>query len=117
MLHPTLKCYKPLLKHVLKQFTKHKSTSTINHLSIKNVNQRNSLNIIRIYSTQSDSHRQKVVIQTSAPKIVIDKLNEKADSKKLKLLWSEKIDPYIKLSRWDRPIGKYFNNNIEQCSI
>lgn len=108
MLCPTLRSYKPFVKQMLlRQFTKNKSTSNFNHLIIKNLNQRNFCNIIRLYSTQSDSHRQKVVIETASPKIVIDKLNEKADSNKLKLLWNEKIDPYIKLSRWDRPIGKW----------
>lgn len=55
----------------------------------------------RVHSTQSDSHRQKVVIETTVPKILVDK-------KKFNL-W-ESVEPYIKLARWDKPIGKYFIN-------
>lgn len=69
--------------------------------------------ISRIYSTQSDQHRQKVVIETQTPKIVYDKLGGKVlpdrDEIEAKAgFWKEKIDPYIKLARWDRPIGMYF---------
>ncbi|XP_045456166.1 4-hydroxybenzoate polyprenyltransferase, mitochondrial [Melitaea cinxia] len=63
---------------------------------------------MRVHSTQSDQHRQKVVIETSTPKITIDKIkNDDADSKKATSLsvWKDKIVPYIKLARWDRPIG------------
>ncbi|XP_060808354.1 4-hydroxybenzoate polyprenyltransferase, mitochondrial [Amyelois transitella] len=52
----------------------------------------------RVHSTQSDSHRQKVVIETTVPKIAIDK-------KKLDL-WNT-VEPYVKLARWDKPIGVY----------
>ncbi|XP_053622921.1 4-hydroxybenzoate polyprenyltransferase, mitochondrial [Plodia interpunctella] len=52
----------------------------------------------RVHSTQSDSHRQKVVIETTVPKILVDK-------KKFNL-W-ESVEPYIKLARWDKPIGVY----------
>lgn len=61
----------------------------------------------RVHSTHSDQHRQKAVIETSEPS-VIDKLRfekiipiEKEDRK----LW-DIIDPYVKLARWDKPIGK-----------
>lgn len=68
---------------------------------------------LRLYSAQSDRHRQKVVIE-AAPKIVLDKTErreklvpvEKTIDVRLSALWKEKIDPYIKLARWDRPIGK-----------
>ena len=68
--------------------------------------------ISRIYSTQSDQHRQKVVIETTTPKIVYDKLGGKVlpDREEIEakaLSWKEKIDPYLKLARWDRPIGMY----------
>ncbi|XP_034839013.1 4-hydroxybenzoate polyprenyltransferase, mitochondrial [Maniola hyperantus] len=67
----------------------------------------------RMHSTQSEHHRQKVVIETSTPKIVIDKIkveestNENTTETSLGLFWREKIDPYIKLSRWDKPTGVY----------
>ncbi|XP_063899424.1 4-hydroxybenzoate polyprenyltransferase, mitochondrial [Helicoverpa armigera] len=72
--------------------------------------------ITRVHSTQSDQHRQKVVIETTTPKIVINKLGEKLPDQKLPDrtdldakagFWKEKIDPYVKLARWDRPIGVY----------
>ncbi|XP_063545081.1 4-hydroxybenzoate polyprenyltransferase, mitochondrial [Cydia strobilella] len=53
---------------------------------------------VRVHSTQSD-HRQKAVIETTN---VIDKLS--IDKRGLEL-WRVKIDPYVKLARWDRPIG------------
>ncbi|XP_046976201.1 4-hydroxybenzoate polyprenyltransferase, mitochondrial [Vanessa cardui] len=68
---------------------------------------------IRVHSTQSDQHRQKVVIETSTPKIVIHKIKDKVlpDEKdveaSLRLAWKDKINPYIKLARWDKPIGVY----------
>ncbi|XP_013163306.1 PREDICTED: 4-hydroxybenzoate polyprenyltransferase, mitochondrial [Papilio xuthus] len=68
--------------------------------------------IIRLYSAQTDHHRQKVVIETSTPKIVIDKTrnevlpDEKSIDIRLSTLW-KKVDPYIRLARWDRPIGVY----------
>ncbi|KAL4720880.1 hypothetical protein ACJJTC_003014 [Scirpophaga incertulas] len=66
---------------------------------------------VRVHSTQSDQHRQKVIIETSEPKIVIDNeklLREKlVDERTLQELWKIKVDPYIKLARWDRPIGVY----------
>ncbi|KPJ00413.1 4-hydroxybenzoate polyprenyltransferase, mitochondrial [Papilio xuthus] len=61
---------------------------------------------------QTDHHRQKVVIETSTPKIVIDKTrnevlpDEKSIDIRLSTLW-KKVDPYIRLARWDRPIGVY----------
>ncbi|XP_050679175.1 4-hydroxybenzoate polyprenyltransferase, mitochondrial [Leptidea sinapis] len=59
--------------------------------------------LYRVHSTQSDQHRQKVVIETSTPKIVIDKIPHS----NLKVYWRDKVDPYIQLSRWDRPTGVY----------
>ncbi|KAJ0184161.1 hypothetical protein K1T71_000584 [Dendrolimus kikuchii] len=66
------------------------------------------LNVKRVHSTHSDQHRQKVVIETSTPKIIIDKVLpvEEEVLKKTDLWWS-KIEPYVKLARWDRPIGVY----------
>ncbi|CAH2064937.1 unnamed protein product, partial [Iphiclides podalirius] len=69
---------------------------------------------VRFYSTQTE-HRQKAVIETTAAKIVIDKTErrekvlpvEKTIDVRLSTLWKEKIDPYVKLARWDRPIGVY----------
>ncbi|XP_026325346.1 4-hydroxybenzoate polyprenyltransferase, mitochondrial isoform X2 [Hyposmocoma kahamanoa] len=65
----------------------------------------------RIYSTSSDQHRQKVVIETSTPKIVLNKVYE--DQKEVQdvesrlEIWKSRIDPYAKLARWDKPIGVY----------
>ncbi|CAB3258091.1 unnamed protein product [Arctia plantaginis] len=59
----------------------------------------------------SDQHRQKVVIETSTPKIVYEDLKEKVLTGPSDVVeetfWKEKIDPYVKLARWDRPIGVY----------
>ncbi|XP_073966201.1 ubiquinone biosynthesis protein COQ2, mitochondrial [Choristoneura fumiferana] len=55
---------------------------------------------VRVHSTQSD-HRQKAVIETTP---VIDKLE--IDRTRVQLL-REKIVPYAKLARWDKPIGVY----------
>ncbi|XP_038220513.1 4-hydroxybenzoate polyprenyltransferase, mitochondrial [Zerene cesonia] len=64
--------------------------------------------LYRLHSTQSDQRRQKVVIETSTPKIVIEKLkDDKLSASSLSLNWREKIDPYVKLARWDKPIGVY----------
>uniref|UniRef100_A0A2A4JX67 4-hydroxybenzoate polyprenyltransferase, mitochondrial n=1 Tax=Heliothis virescens TaxID=7102 RepID=A0A2A4JX67_HELVI len=72
--------------------------------------------ITRVHSTQSDQHRQKVVIETTTPKIVINKLGEKLPGQKFPDrtdldekagFWKDKVDPYVKLARWDRPIGVY----------
>ncbi|CAK1554308.1 unnamed protein product [Leptosia nina] len=60
----------------------------------------------RVHSTQSDHHRQKVVIDTSTPKIVIEKIKE-GKEENIKFFWRDKVDPYIKLARWDKPIGVY----------
>ncbi|CAH0731206.1 unnamed protein product, partial [Brenthis ino] len=106
MLYPILNTYKPFVKHAIRQLIKQHKSRSFKYLYINN--QRN-LNI-RIYSTQSDHHRQKAIIETSAPKLVIEKLNEKVlpgGKSNLHLVWKDKIDPYIKLSRWDRPIGVY----------
>ncbi|RVE45225.1 hypothetical protein evm_010115 [Chilo suppressalis] len=69
------------------------------------------INNVRVHSTQSDQHRQKVVIETSEPKIVIDNskvLQDKLiDESTLREFWRRKVDPYVKLARWDRPIGVY----------
>uniref|UniRef100_A0A2H1V2P1 4-hydroxybenzoate polyprenyltransferase, mitochondrial n=1 Tax=Spodoptera frugiperda TaxID=7108 RepID=A0A2H1V2P1_SPOFR len=66
----------------------------------------------RVHSTQSDQHRQKVVIETTTPKIVYEKLEEKVlpDHRHIEVspgFWKEKVDPYLKLARWDKPIGIY----------
>ncbi|CAH2246926.1 jg18641 [Pararge aegeria aegeria] len=76
-------------------------------------NSRLHIKYVRAHSTQSDHHRQKVVIETSTPKIVIDKIkveklaDEKVVETSLEMIWREKIVPYIQLSRWDKPIGVY----------
>lgn len=62
---------------------------------------------VRVHSTQSDHHRQKVVIETSQPKIVIDKLSEVLPDSQRKQIWKDKVLPYVRLARWDRPIGVY----------
>ncbi|KOB64581.1 UbiA prenyltransferase domain-containing protein, partial [Operophtera brumata] len=61
---------------------------------------------MRVHSTQSDQHRQKVVLETSTPN-VIDKLRyeKMLPLKEDKVLWIDKIDPYFKLARWDKPIA------------
>lgn len=65
------------------------------------------LDFKRVHSTHSDQHRQKVVIETSTPKIVIDKVLPVEDEVLSKKdLWWRKIEPYVKLARWDRPIGE-----------
>ncbi|CAG4974583.1 unnamed protein product [Colias eurytheme] len=61
----------------------------------------------RVHSTQSDQRRQKVVIETSTPKIVIEKIKDDKLGSSLSLNWREKIDPYVRLARWDKPIGVY----------
>ncbi|CAK1592598.1 unnamed protein product [Parnassius mnemosyne] len=69
----------------------------------------------RFHTTHSDQHRQKVVIETSTPKIIIDEIErrkkvlpvEKSIDVRLGDLWKNKIDPYVKLARWDRPVGVY----------
>ncbi|CAG9790443.1 unnamed protein product [Diatraea saccharalis] len=74
------------------------------------LNQRlDNLYNVRVHSTQSDQHRQKVVIETSEPKIVYDKVlpDKLIDERTLSYLWKRKVDPYVKLARWDRPIGVY----------
>lgn len=82
-----------------------------NHRQEFSMNQRSYVPFLRfkrVHSTHSDQHRQKVVIETSTPKIVIDKVLpvEEEVLKKKDLLW-EKVEPYVKLARWDRPIGVY----------
>ncbi|CAH0698188.1 unnamed protein product [Spodoptera exigua] len=77
---------------------------------LKNTNHR--YEITRVHSTQSDQHRQKVVIETTTPKIVYDKLQEKVlpDHRHIDVgpgFWKDKVDPYLKLARWDKPIGIY----------
>ncbi|CAG9133607.1 unnamed protein product [Plutella xylostella] len=64
------------------------------------------LELIRVYSTQSDHHRQKVVIDTSEPKIVLDKEDKLKTEGRLrsKPLW-EHVEPYVHLSRLNKPIG------------
>ncbi|XP_050360200.1 4-hydroxybenzoate polyprenyltransferase, mitochondrial-like [Nymphalis io] len=124
MLNSSLRSYKiiNIKTFLLKSKTNQYSNGPINITSclcgssyLKN--QRNSdrvhLKHFRVHSTQTDQHRQKVVIETSTPKIVINKIKDKVlpDEKdveaNLRLAWREKINPYIKLARWDRPIGVY----------
>ncbi|XP_037966865.2 4-hydroxybenzoate polyprenyltransferase, mitochondrial [Plutella xylostella] len=64
------------------------------------------LELIRVYSTQSDHHRQKVVIDTSEPKLVLDKEDKLKTEGRLrsKPLW-EHVEPYVQLSRLNKPIG------------
>ncbi|XP_061381687.1 4-hydroxybenzoate polyprenyltransferase, mitochondrial [Danaus plexippus] len=100
------------LSYFVRQFTSPKTVLCLygqNHLRNHKYRFRNA----RIYSTQSDRHRQKAVIETTTPKIVLDKIKEekmlpeeKIESG-LSLLYQEKIMPYIRLARWDRPIGVY----------
>lgn len=73
-------------------------------------NRINSKNV-RGYSTQSDQHRQKAIIETTTPKIVIDKIrlgkvlpDQTIDGAGVNL--RDKIEPYVKLARWDKPIGE-----------
>lgn len=61
----------------------------------------------RVHSTQSDQHRQKVVLETSTPvidKLRLDKVLDKEGVEKKD--WRDSIYPYIELGRWDKPIGK-----------
>nr|XP_032528057.1 4-hydroxybenzoate polyprenyltransferase, mitochondrial-like [Danaus plexippus plexippus] len=100
------------LSYFVRQFTSPKTVLCLygqNQLRNHKYRFRNA----RIYSTQSDRHRQKAVIETTTPKIVLDKIKEekmlpeeKIESG-LSLLYQEKIMPYIRLARWDRPIGVY----------
>lgn len=62
---------------------------------------------IRVHSTSSDSHRQKVIIETTTPKIVINKVLPDKEIIDKKVDFRSIIDPYVKLARWDRPIGVY----------
>ncbi|VVC87605.1 unnamed protein product [Leptidea sinapis] len=50
--------------------------------------------LYRVHSTQSDQHRQKVVIETSTPKIVIDKIPHS----NLKVYWRDKFTYSITLA-------------------
>ncbi|XP_045782978.1 4-hydroxybenzoate polyprenyltransferase, mitochondrial [Maniola jurtina] len=123
MLNTSMRSYKRLgIYHILKYARKQYINNTIRWKScscgnIYFTNQRNENRLFirntRVHSTQSDHHRQKVVIETSTPKIVIDKIkvekstNENTAETSLALFWREKIDPYIKLSRWDKRTGVY----------
>ncbi|KAI5639357.1 ubiA prenyltransferase family domain-containing protein [Phthorimaea operculella] len=73
--------------------------------------QRNGLRFssIRVHSTSSDQHRQKVVIETSNPDEILRQSTNKTLKKSEDILavWRAKIDPYAKLARWDKPIGVY----------
>lgn len=69
-------------------------------------------NASRFHSSLSDSRRQKVLLETSTPKIVLEKVIDNKvlpDEKKLSKLseWREIIDPYLKLMRIDKPIGTW----------
>ncbi|XP_041983562.1 4-hydroxybenzoate polyprenyltransferase, mitochondrial [Aricia agestis] len=77
---------------------------------IRSSPQKQMLKNIRVYSMHSDQRRQRIVMETSTPKIVINKNKlDKTESIEIstKNVFREKVDPYIKLARWDRPIGVY----------
>ncbi|XP_045541322.1 4-hydroxybenzoate polyprenyltransferase, mitochondrial [Papilio machaon] len=88
---------------------KEQNTCLCGHVYYKQIDRRHT---VRLYSAQTDQHRQKVVIETSTPKIVIDKKRNDvlAEEKNIDVRLStllKKVDPYIRLARWDRPIGVY----------
>lgn len=94
---------------IIQKYPIPKQYSCVCHLNFKpnRFNFKNDNKILRVHSTQSDQHRQKVVIETSSPN-VIDKLSydKILPLKGDRLIWRDKIDPYLKLARWDKPIGK-----------
>ncbi|KAJ2942489.1 hypothetical protein O0L34_g16094 [Tuta absoluta] len=73
--------------------------------------QRNGLHYknIRVHSTSSDQHRQKVVIETSNTDEILRRSADRTSEKSEHTLavWRAKIEPYAKLARWDKPIGVY----------
>ncbi|CAH2083299.1 unnamed protein product [Euphydryas editha] len=98
-----------LLKYLRKSVNLHKS-----HTHVITLKSRHCLTISvpGCYCKRGDQHRQKVVIETSTPKIVLDKIknDDESDSKKVDTglnTWKDRIDPYMKLARWDKPIGVY----------
>ncbi|XP_059050252.1 4-hydroxybenzoate polyprenyltransferase, mitochondrial [Achroia grisella] len=93
---------------------RHKCNSDHNIIARKYINylnvyehQRILIQHIRVHSTGSDSHRQKVVIETTRPKIVIDKVLPDREIVDKRVDFRSVLEPYVKLARWDRPIGVY----------
>ncbi|XP_063836332.1 4-hydroxybenzoate polyprenyltransferase, mitochondrial [Ostrinia nubilalis] len=117
MFNTTLKQCKPLQIKTLLQYrnvtfaSKHKLVVTAQFHSCLCRHRQDFFKNARTHSTQSDQHRQKVVIETTEPKIVIDNKvlpDEKLiDEKTLQEFWKRKVLPYVQLARWDRPIGVY----------
>ncbi|XP_049884260.1 4-hydroxybenzoate polyprenyltransferase, mitochondrial [Pectinophora gossypiella] len=62
---------------------------------------------LRIHSTSSDQHRQKVVIETSTPEVLAREVDKVTEKLKEQLTLRERIEPYAQLARWDKPIGVY----------
>ncbi|XP_068627224.1 4-hydroxybenzoate polyprenyltransferase, mitochondrial [Battus philenor] len=114
-----LKCLQRIVNSVNLKRTLYIPTSGLQQYLCGQLCNKNELVIVRyknarFYSIQSDHRRQKVVIETSTPKIIIDKESreellpaEKKVDVRLSEFWNEKIIPYVKLARWDRPIGVY----------
>ncbi|XP_026747849.1 4-hydroxybenzoate polyprenyltransferase, mitochondrial [Trichoplusia ni] len=116
MLNKTLKIYKipqytSLLQRTIELNANLKTLSHIRPYSCLcgQVYIRKSINVSRDHSTRND-HRQKAVIETTTPKIVYEKLQELPNSSQIPTIenfWRDKVDPYVKLARWDKPIGIY----------
>lgn len=107
MLNSSLRTYKHLKKLLTKNFIQNSLPKKYSCLCGHVYYKPDSQFIARVHSTQSDQHRQKVVIETSTPnieKLRYEKVLPLEDDKKL--LWRDKVDPYLKLARWDKPIGK-----------
>ncbi|GBP11307.1 4-hydroxybenzoate polyprenyltransferase, mitochondrial [Eumeta japonica] len=73
---------------------------------------------VRTRSSLSDLRKQKVVFESTDPKIVIEKipnlkvlpdskLEEKITFIDKLVIFRDKADPYFKLIRWDKPIGSW----------
>ncbi|CAF4912969.1 unnamed protein product [Pieris macdunnoughi] len=90
-----------LNRHILRQF------SNLSKMCMCGTSYQRQTVFYRVHSTQSDHHRQKVIIETTAPKIVLNKIKEDKKGKDYRFFWRDKVDPYIKLARWDKPIGVY----------
>ncbi|XP_045525764.1 4-hydroxybenzoate polyprenyltransferase, mitochondrial [Pieris brassicae] len=89
-------------RHILRQF------SNLPKMCMCGTRYQRQTIFYRVHSTQSDHHRQKVIIETTAPKIVLNKqIKEDKKERDFRLFWRDKVDPYIKLARWDKPIGVY----------
>lgn len=108
-----MKCIELNVKKDLHILPSKKIYLNVGHLKVHQRQDRIIFSNLRVHSTQSDQHRQKVVIETSTPKIVIDKLRmEKVlplekNVEYRKEFWRDKFMPYAKLARWDKPIGVY----------